>query len=232
MKRILFSLLAACFTALGCSAQPKGKVVYEPVRFEDGTPVEGDAEADSLFAQDRFWPEGQTAFDAQMSAIVERVWADRAAEGRPPFSVRFESDAALVGVGAPTHVFLPAVADMLSAPCVVPQHAPVANAVGAAVSRISVEQRVYVNPVRGADGVVQGYKVRGSGSAEMCDHLDEALEVARERAGTLAQEEARRRGASGELACNIEEHRRVFRATAIFEVDREWTVVARIGFDE
>ena len=185
-----------------------------------------------MFAQDRFWPEGQTAFDAQMSAIVERVWADRAAEGRPPFSVRFESDAALVGVGAPTHVFLPAVADMLSAPCVVPQHAPVANAVGAAVSRISVEQRVYVNPVRGADGVVQGYKVRGSGSAEMCDHLDEALEVARERAGTLAQEEARRRGASGELACNIEEHRRVFRATAIFEVDREWTVVARIGFDE
>ena len=54
MKRILLSLLAASFIALGCSAQPKGKVVYEPVRFEDGTPVAGDAEADSLFAQDRF----------------------------------------------------------------------------------------------------------------------------------------------------------------------------------
>ena len=54
MKRILLSLLAASFIALGCSAQPKGKVVYEPVRFEDGTPVEGDAEADSLFAKDRF----------------------------------------------------------------------------------------------------------------------------------------------------------------------------------
>ena len=54
MKRILSSLLAACFTALGCSAQPKGTVMYEPVRFEDGTPVAGDAEADSLFAQDLF----------------------------------------------------------------------------------------------------------------------------------------------------------------------------------
>ena len=54
MKRILLSLLAVCFTALGCNAQPKGTVVYEPVRFEDGTSVAGDTEADSLFSQDRF----------------------------------------------------------------------------------------------------------------------------------------------------------------------------------
>ena len=54
MKRTLLSLLLASFTAFSCSAQPKGTVVHEPVRFEDGTPVEGDAVADSLFAQDRF----------------------------------------------------------------------------------------------------------------------------------------------------------------------------------
>ena len=54
MKRPLLNLLLASFTAFSCSAQPKGTVVHEPVRFEDGTPVEGDAVADSLFAQDSF----------------------------------------------------------------------------------------------------------------------------------------------------------------------------------
>ena len=53
MKRILLSLLTAALTAFGCKAQPHG-TVYEPVRFEDGTPVEGDAEAEALFARDRF----------------------------------------------------------------------------------------------------------------------------------------------------------------------------------
>ena len=54
MKRTLLSLLLAGLTAFSCSAQPKGTVVYEPVRFEDGTPVEGEPVADSLFALDRF----------------------------------------------------------------------------------------------------------------------------------------------------------------------------------
>ena len=48
--------LMICLTALaafGCKAQPQ-RTVYEPVRFEDGTPVTGDPVADSLFAQDRF----------------------------------------------------------------------------------------------------------------------------------------------------------------------------------
>ena len=54
MKRPLLSLLLASFMAFSCSAQPKGTVIHEPVRFEDGTPVEGDAVADSLCAEDRF----------------------------------------------------------------------------------------------------------------------------------------------------------------------------------
>ena len=54
MRRRLLTILWAVFTAFSCAAQPKGKVVYEPVRFEDGMPVEGYAIADSLFALDRF----------------------------------------------------------------------------------------------------------------------------------------------------------------------------------
>ena len=53
MKRILLSLMLVTFAAMGCKAQSPG-TVYEPVRFEDGTAVADDAEAEALFAQDRF----------------------------------------------------------------------------------------------------------------------------------------------------------------------------------
>ena len=51
-RRTLTILLAVC-TALGCAAQPQ-REVYEPVRFEDGTPVADDPEAEALFAQDEY----------------------------------------------------------------------------------------------------------------------------------------------------------------------------------
>ena len=87
MKRILFSLLLAGFTALGCSAQPKGTVVYEPVRFEDGTPVEGDARADSLFAMDRFVTDttitekGDTLFTVRHASAYVRMQLDGIPDG-------------------------------------------------------------------------------------------------------------------------------------------------------
>ena len=82
MKRILLSLLLACSIALGCSAQPKGTVVHEPVLFEDGTPVEGDAKADSLFAQDRFLTDttvtekGDTLFTVRHASAYVRMQLD------------------------------------------------------------------------------------------------------------------------------------------------------------
>ena len=82
MKRILLSLLTACSIAFGCSAQPKGTVVYEPIRFENGTPVAGDAEADSLFAQDRFLTDttvtekGDTLFTFRHTSAYVRMQLD------------------------------------------------------------------------------------------------------------------------------------------------------------
>ena len=55
MKRCFLSLLLAFAMPLCCLAQRSGTVVYEPVRFEDGTPVDAAAEGlEELFAQDRF----------------------------------------------------------------------------------------------------------------------------------------------------------------------------------
>ncbi|MGN1158516.1 MAG: hydantoinase/oxoprolinase family protein [Agathobacter sp.] len=59
---------------------------------------------------------------------------------RPTFS----TDYTLVGVGAPTHVFLPMVAKKLGTECVLPEYAKVANALGTLAGRISVTRRAEI----------------------------------------------------------------------------------------
>lgn len=56
----------------------------------------------------------------------------------------FTSQYTLVGVGAPTHVFLPLVAEKLHAKCVLPEYASVANALGTLAGRISVTKKVEI----------------------------------------------------------------------------------------
>lgn len=56
----------------------------------------------------------------------------------------FLSDYTLVGVGAPTHVFLPFVAEKLHARCVHPEYAQVANALGTLAGRISVTKKAEI----------------------------------------------------------------------------------------
>ena len=136
--------------------------------------------------------------------------------------------ATLVGVGAPTHVFLKEVGEALDMPHVVPEHAGVANAVGAAASRVTVEQRVEIYPQRGSDGVIQCYQVRGLERLVPCDTVSEALEIGRALAREQAEAEARRRGATGDLTCNLSDSRRVYSATGMMEIVRDWIITARV----
>ena len=81
MKRILLSLVFAALGAAGCSAQ-RSTTVYEPVRFEDGTAVSGDAAAEALFAQDRFVTDttltekGDTVFVVRHAGAFVRLQLD------------------------------------------------------------------------------------------------------------------------------------------------------------
>ena len=60
----------------------------------------------------------------------------------------------------------------------------------------------------------------------MYEKVDEALEAARAEARAQAVEEARRRGAVGELKCDISEGRTVYSATGVWELLKEWVVKA------
>ena len=52
----------------------------------------------------------------------------------------------MIGIGAPTHVFLPDVAKALGTNCIIPEHAEVANALGAVIADISAKAQVEIVP--------------------------------------------------------------------------------------
>ena len=180
------------------------------------------------FSQDRYWPDDAFDLDDQMQTILKRSWADYRVGERAAFNISFSSDATLVGVGAPTHVFIDDVGYALHAPVAVPEHAEVANAVGAAVSRIAVEQQVRVKPLRGPDGVITGFQVLGQAGVESFKDEDAAVSAARDMARKQAIDEARRRGATGDLTCEFEEDRAVYQNIGYMETVREWTITARV----
>jgi hypothetical protein len=107
--------------------------------------------------------------------------------------------AALVGIGAPTRLFLPEVAAALGTRCHIPQHAEVANAVGAVFADISASAHVEISPNYTSIGVV-GFTVLAPDGPVVFDTLEEASDAALHAAVQAAEVEARRRGALGKLS--------------------------------
>ena len=104
----------------------------------------------------------------------------------------------LIGIGAPTHVFLPEVAKRLGMECVIPQDAAVANAVGAIVAGVNVHVTVSVRP-----DVEGGFSVHGPGLAAHWDEYEDALDAAQKAAAELAGRRAESMRAEGGEAPQI-----------------------------
>lgn len=82
----------------------------------------------------------------QITRLIEESF-DQASVGKKNFfSTCFFSDAVLIGIGAPVHLFLEPVAQLLHTKAVIPGHASVANAVGAVVGNISATVTIQVRP--------------------------------------------------------------------------------------
>ncbi len=112
--------------------------------------------------------------------------------------IDIRTPAVLVAIGAPTHIFLPDVARALGTTCMLPEHAGVANALGAVIAHISAEVRVEIR-LEGGPGGFAGYRVRGFEGGRLIENRDEAVAFARADAEAQARAEALRRGAVGEL---------------------------------
>ncbi len=136
--------------------------------------------------------------DPQTEFLVREAWAKRGAEENGLFCNALGTKAALVGLGAPTHVFLPAVAEALGTECVLPENAEVANALGALKADISTVARVEIFRKLTSSGKTDFIVHAPSGSTRF-DSLEEALELATAASEEAALKEARARGALGQL---------------------------------
>jgi N-methylhydantoinase A/oxoprolinase/acetone carboxylase beta subunit len=124
-------------------------------------------------------------------------------KGQDFLKFEFKTPAALVGIGAPIHIFLPDVAKVLGTRCVIPENAGVANALGAVVSNVTAACEIEIKPAYSTSGI-SGYTVYGREHNSYVKDLDEAIQIALIEAERAAREEAIQRGVSGEITVTSE----------------------------
>ena len=117
-----------------------------------------------------------------------------------------KTDYPLIGVGAPIHVFLPYVAQLLGTRAVIPKEAGVANAVGAVASRVVAECELIVKAeYMGAE--FTGFIVYENGKQYRFenDQKEEAVGFGKEVIGRMIRKRAKLLGIKGEPNISITE---------------------------
>lgn len=136
----------------------------------------------------------EKGLDSQLRLLIDRTWQERHSVPNPMIRQLFGTDMALVGIGAPIHVFLPEVAKALGTECILPEHAGVANAVGALQAIVNTVVRVYITQMQEPGGETYYIAHLPEGSVRY-SRLEEAVGASERAADRKAVEEARRRGA-------------------------------------
>jgi N-methylhydantoinase A/oxoprolinase/acetone carboxylase beta subunit len=170
----------------------------------------------------------EKGLNEQMCFLISQGWTQRKGCGNKSFfDFDFTTVASLIGIGAPTHVFLPDVAKALGTNCIIPEHAEVANAVGAVIADISAKARVEISPNYTPGGIL-GYTVHTPNGNQVYDTLEEASCTATEAAIQSATEEARRRGALGELSVDTQLSPKIAYAREGQAIDLGTSAIARV----
>ena len=139
---------------------------------------------DAALAQDG-WPEGTASQNSFIKASL--FGADNT---QSLVASQTTLDVPLVALGASAATHYPAIATLLGAELIVPEHADVAGAVGAAAG--SVRQRVMITVTQPSEGRFRVHLPEGPKDVNL---QDEALQIAREAADMIARKRAEAAGA-------------------------------------
>lgn len=148
--------------------------------------------------------------------LIDEAWKNE----RSTIAIDFTPDLDLVGVGAPIHVFLYDVAERLGMKCIIPEHSDVVNAAGAATGRIRAKCTV---DIRNND---YGFKVISADGVNFVKTIEEAFEIAKTKAASIAEKEARRRGAVNDVEVSVFDSSVTIRTGYASQIYRENSVTA------
>jgi len=123
-------------------------------------------------------------------AILENIFAG----GSRHWEVGIHLRRPVIGIGAPVGFFLPQAAAFLNAEVIIPDHADVANAIGAITSQVVVTRRLRI--VAEPD---RTFTVQGLAGTHRFASLDEADGFAREALTRMVTEEGRTAGTRSEV---------------------------------
>ena len=128
----------------------------------------------------------------QLKTLINASY-NQARTGNPDefLAMSMRTPATLIGVGAPTALFLPDVGKLLGTNVVTDKYSAVANALGAVVGNVSASMSMEIRYHQESDT----YTVFGLGRRTICDTLTEAKRLARVIAENAAEDEAVERGA-------------------------------------
>ena len=115
----------------------------------------------------------------------------------------FAAKVNLIGIGAPSGIFVKDVAGLLRGKALVPEFAMVANAIGAAAGSINSQCVVRIQPCT-APGAPGKFIVTGGDLPQYFDYYADALKAARSLAEERACRRAREQGARGRLRTEVQ----------------------------
>lgn len=167
------------------------------------------------------------SLDSQMEALIEGAYRQASGKEAGEMSINFHTDFTLIGVGAPTGVFLKPVAKMLGTEAVIPKYGEVANAIGAVVGSVAAVLEGEIQPVYSTAGIDKYRVFIGENQTEFKEY-EEAEQYLREQGQIAAEAEARRRGAAGEIKTEISVYHENSRIESgeLFLGDR-WRITAK-----
>ena len=105
--------------------------------------------------------------------------------GNDQYAVRIELKRPVVGIGAPIHYFLPKIAKTLNVEILLPEHADVANAIGAITSNVQIKRHLRIIPNQ--EG---GFLIDGLAGARQFQRFKDADTFAREEITRLVRDQA------------------------------------------